>query len=138
MRWRHWSSNCSTGADCSDGATRIGIDVAPGISALQGAAARAGAPLGHDFCTISLSDLLTPWEDIQRRVRAAGEGDFVVAFYNPVSKKRRTSACLGARRTAASSAGGYAGHPGDQSGAPRRSRAHGAARRIRRWTMWTC
>jgi len=74
----------------SDGATRIGITVAPGISALQGAAARAGAPLGHDFCTISLSDLLTPWEDIQRRVRAAGEGDFVIAFYNPVSRKRRT------------------------------------------------
>jgi precorrin-4/cobalt-precorrin-4 C11-methyltransferase len=64
--------------------------VSPGISALQAAAARAGAPLGHDFCTISLSDLLTPWEDIQRRVLAAGEGDFVIAFYNPVSKKRRT------------------------------------------------
>mgnify|MGYP000200153885 CR=1 FL=1 len=73
----------------SDAARRIGIAVSPGISALQAAAARAGAPLGHDFCTISLSDLLTPWEDIQRRVRAAGEGDFVVAFYNPVSKKRR-------------------------------------------------
>ena len=76
--------------DLSDGARRIAIAVAPGISALQGAAARAGAPLGHDFCTISLSDLLTPWRDIQRRVRAAGEGDFVIAFYNPVSKKRRT------------------------------------------------
>ena len=73
----------------SDAARRIEIAVSPGISALQAAAARAGAPLGHDFCTISLSDLLTPWEDIQRRVRAAGEGDFVVAFYNPVSKKRR-------------------------------------------------
>jgi len=71
-------------------ARRIEIAVSPGISALQAAAARAGAPLGHDFCTISLSDLLTPWEDIQRRVKAAGEGDFVVAFYNPVSKKRRT------------------------------------------------
>ena len=71
-------------------ARRIEIAVSPGISALQAAAARAGAPLGHDFCTISLSDLLTPWEDIQRRVRAAGEGDFVIAFYNPVSKKRRT------------------------------------------------
>ena len=46
--------------------------------------------VGHDFCTISLSDLLTPWEDIQRRVTAAAEGDFVIAFYNPVSKKRRT------------------------------------------------
>ncbi len=74
----------------SEPARRIAIAVAPGISALQAAAARAGAPLGHDFCAISLSDLLTPWADIQRRVRAAGEGDFVVAFYNPVSKRRRT------------------------------------------------
>ena len=78
------------GHDLTDAARRIAIACSPGISALQGAAARAGAPLGHDFCTISLSDLLTPWEDIQRRVRAAGEADFVVAFYNPVSKKRRT------------------------------------------------
>ena len=74
----------------SDAASRVEVICSPGISALQGAAARAGAPLGHDFCTISLSDLLTPWADIQRRVRAAGEGDFVIAFYNPVSKKRRT------------------------------------------------
>lgn len=74
----------------TDAARRIAIAVAPGISALQAAAARAGAPLGHDFCTISLSDLLTPWPDIVRRVRAAAEGDFVVAFYNPVSKRRRT------------------------------------------------
>ena len=74
----------------SDGAGRIDIEVSPGISALQAAAARAGAPLGHDFCTISLSDLLTPWPDIQKRVRAAAEGDFVIAFYNPVSKRRRT------------------------------------------------
>ena len=79
-----------SGRDLSDAAKRIAIACSPGISALQGAAARAGAPLGHDFCTISLSDLLTPWEDIQRRVRAAGEADFVIAFYNPVSKKRRT------------------------------------------------
>lgn len=74
----------------SDAAHRIDVQVSPGISALQGAAARIGAPLGHDFCTISLSDLLTPWEHIQRRVKAAGEGDFVIAFYNPVSMKRRT------------------------------------------------
>lgn len=74
----------------TDAARRIEIAVSPGISALQAAAARAGAPLGHDFCTISLSDLLTPWEDIKRRVTAAGQGDFVIAFYNPVSKKRRT------------------------------------------------
>lgn len=60
----------------------------PGISAIQATAARVGAPLGHDFCTISLSDLLTPLETIMTRVDAAGRGDFVVAFYNPVSRKR--------------------------------------------------
>ncbi len=74
----------------SDAAKRIEVQCTPGVSALQGAAARAGAPLGHDFCTISLSDLLTPREDIIRRLHAAAEGDFVVAFYNPVSKTRRT------------------------------------------------
>lgn len=74
----------------SDAARRIDLIVSPGISALQAAAARAGAPLGHDFCTISLSDLLTPWDDIKRRVAAAAAGDFVIAFYNPVSKRRRT------------------------------------------------
>lgn len=74
----------------SAAAKRIAIEVSPGISALQAASARAGAPLGHDFCTISLSDLLTPWEAIQMRVKAAAEGDFVIAFYNPVSKRRRT------------------------------------------------
>lgn len=74
----------------SDAAKRVKIINAPGISALQAAAARAGAPLGHDFCTISLSDLLTPWETIEQRIKAAAEGDFVIAFYNPVSKRRRT------------------------------------------------
>jgi cobalt-precorrin 5A hydrolase/precorrin-3B C17-methyltransferase len=74
----------------SDAARRATVTVAPGISALQAAAARAGAPLGHDFCAISLSDLLTPWDVIERRVRAAADGDFVVAFYNPVSMRRRT------------------------------------------------
>ena len=69
---------------------RVEVIVAPGISALQAAAARVGAPLGHDFCTISLSDLLTPWGTIEARVRAAAEGDFVIAFYNPVSQRRRT------------------------------------------------
>ena len=69
---------------------RVAITVSPGVSALQAAAARIGAPIGHDFCTVSLSDLLTPWEDIERRLRAAADGDFVVALYNPVSKRRRT------------------------------------------------
>ena len=64
------------------------IAVCPGVSALQAAAARAGAPLGNDFCAVSLSDLLTPWTAIERRVRAAAAGDFVVAFYNPVSRRR--------------------------------------------------
>ena len=67
---------------------RVAVQVCPGISALQAAAARSGAPLGHDFCTISLSDLLTPWDAIERRLRAAADGDFVVAFYNPVSRRR--------------------------------------------------
>lgn len=69
---------------------RIEIIGLPGISAMQVAASRAGAPLGHDFCAISLSDLLTPWEAIEARLRAAAEGDFVVALYNPVSARRTT------------------------------------------------
>lgn len=74
----------------SDAARRAEVVSAPGISALQAAAARAGAPLGHDFCAISLSDLLTPREAILKRLQAAAEGDFVIAFYNPVSRRRRT------------------------------------------------
>jgi cobalt-precorrin 5A hydrolase / precorrin-3B C17-methyltransferase len=69
---------------------RVAIDVIPGVSALQAAAARAGAPLGHDFCAISLSDLLTPWPTIERRLVAAASGDFVVALYNPRSARRVT------------------------------------------------
>ncbi len=70
-------------------ARRVEIASAAGITAMQAASARAGAILGHDFCAVSLSDLLTSREDILRRVRAAGQGDFVVAFYNPVSRNRR-------------------------------------------------
>lgn len=70
-----------------DGATPA-VEVFPGISALQSAAARVGAPLMHDFCAISLSDLLTPWEVIQQRLGAAAQADFVVALYNPKSKTR--------------------------------------------------
>ncbi len=68
---------------------RTEIVAAPGVSAMQLAAARVGAPLGHDFCAISLSDLLTPWDTIDHRLRAAAEGDFVVALYNPASQRRR-------------------------------------------------
>ena len=74
----------------SEAAKRVAVVNAPGVSALQAASARAGALLGHDFCTISLSDLLTPRDQIVRRLHAAAQGDFVIAFYNPVSKRRRT------------------------------------------------
>ena len=66
----------------------VELEVVPGISAMQAAASRAGAILGHDFCTISLSNLLTPWETIEKRLHACGQGDFVVSFYNPRSQKR--------------------------------------------------
>lgn len=65
-----------------------GVQVFPGITALQAAAARVGAPLMHDFCAISLSDLLTPWPVIEKRLVAAAQGDFVTAIYNPKSQKR--------------------------------------------------
>jgi cobalt-precorrin 5A hydrolase / precorrin-3B C17-methyltransferase len=68
---------------------RVAVVVSPGVSALQAAAARVGAPLGHDFCAISLSDLLTPWAEIERRLEAAAAGDFVTALYNPASSRRR-------------------------------------------------
>ncbi len=67
----------------------IDLMVIPGISAFQAAAARAGGPLGHDFCVISLSDLMTSWETIQTRLEAAAMGDFVVALYNPRSARRQ-------------------------------------------------
>ncbi|MCF2972313.1 precorrin-3B C(17)-methyltransferase [Synechococcus sp. Nb3U1] len=64
------------------------LEVLPGISALQAAAAQLGSPLMHDFCAISLSDLLTPWPVIEKRLQAAATADFVVALYNPRSKQR--------------------------------------------------
>jgi cobalt-precorrin 5A hydrolase/precorrin-3B C17-methyltransferase len=67
----------------------IELMILPGISALQAAASRAGAPLGHDFCVISLSDLMTPWERIRGRIEAAASADFVVALYNPSSARRQ-------------------------------------------------
>lgn len=66
----------------------LDIVVCPGISAMQAAAARLGAPLGHDFCAISLSDNLKPWPLVAKRLRAAADGDFVIALYNPASKAR--------------------------------------------------
>ena len=66
----------------------VGVEIVPGITAASGGAAVLGAPLMHDFAVISLSDLLTPWEKIEKRIRAAAEADFVICIYNPSSKKR--------------------------------------------------
>ena len=66
----------------------VEIEVLPGISAFQKAASLLGAPVGHDFCIISLSDLMTPWQVIERRIKAAAQGDFVTAIYNPKSNGR--------------------------------------------------
>jgi precorrin-3B C17-methyltransferase len=67
---------------------RFELTVIPGITAASSGAAELGAPLNHDFCVISLSDLLTPWELIEKRLRAAALGDFAIAIYNPSSRKR--------------------------------------------------
>lgn len=66
----------------------VEIQVAPGISAMQAASAAIGAPLGHDFSVISLSDILKSWSIIEQRITTAAQGDFAIAFYNPVSKER--------------------------------------------------
>jgi precorrin-2 C20-methyltransferase/precorrin-3B C17-methyltransferase len=67
----------------------VDVRVVPGLSAMQAAAARVGAPLGHDFCVLSLSDNLKPWDVVERRLHAAGAADLVLALYNPASRTRR-------------------------------------------------
>jgi cobalt-precorrin 5A hydrolase/precorrin-3B C17-methyltransferase len=66
----------------------LDIQVCPGVSAMQAAAAQIGAPIGHDFCAISLSDILKPWDVIEQRIAQAAAADFVIAFYNPISSQR--------------------------------------------------
>ncbi|MEE3627833.1 precorrin-3B C(17)-methyltransferase [Nitrospirillum sp. BR 11752] len=66
----------------------VPVRVCPGVSAMLAAAARVGAPLGHDFCVLSLSDNLKPWDLVLKRLRLAAEGDLVIALYNPISKAR--------------------------------------------------
>jgi cobalt-precorrin 5A hydrolase / precorrin-3B C17-methyltransferase len=66
----------------------VELQICPGVSAMQAAAALVGAPLGHDFCVISLSDILKPWAEIERRLELAAQGDFVIALYNPISSQR--------------------------------------------------
>ena len=75
--------------ELSDRYPDVEIEVVPGITAALSGAAVLGAPVNHDFCIISLSDLLTPWEKIEKRLRAAAEGDFAIAIYNPSSHKRK-------------------------------------------------
>ena len=72
-----------------DGYRDIGVAVVGGVTAANSGAALLGAPLNHDYCVISLSDLLTPWETIEKRLRAAIDGDFAIALYNPSSHKRK-------------------------------------------------
>jgi len=67
----------------------VDVRVVPGVSAMQAAAARVGAPLGHDFCVVSLSDQLKPWEIVERRLDAAGAADLALALYNPASRTRK-------------------------------------------------
>ena len=66
----------------------VEVEIVPGVTAALSGAALLGAPLGHDFCVISLSDLLTPWEIIEKRLECAAQGDFALCIYNPSSKKR--------------------------------------------------
>lgn len=65
------------------------VEIVPGVTAALSGAALLGAPLGHDFCVISLSDLLTPWEIIEKRLQCAAEADFAVCLYNPASRRRK-------------------------------------------------
>ncbi|PSW05970.1 precorrin-3B C(17)-methyltransferase [Photobacterium lipolyticum] len=66
------------------------VEIVPGITAANACASLVGAPLGHDSCTISLSDLLTPWPEIEKRIHAAADADFAITFYNPRSRKRQS------------------------------------------------
>jgi precorrin-2 C20-methyltransferase/precorrin-3B C17-methyltransferase len=72
----------------------VAVRVVPGVTAAQAAAARVGAPLGHDYCVLSLSDRLKPWPVIERRLEAAGAADLVLALYNPASRTRTTQLAL--------------------------------------------
>lgn len=101
----------------------VALRVAPGVSAAQAVAARAGAPLGHDFATISLSDNLKAWSVIEARLDAAAGADFVLALYNPASRRRpwqlgRALAAIGRHRVPATPVvvGRDVGRPGEDVG----------------------
>jgi precorrin-3B C17-methyltransferase len=78
----------SAGLESGDMDRAIQLEIVPGVPALCAGASLLGAPLTHDFAAVSLSDLLTPWEVIERRLRAAAEADFVIVLYNPRSRRR--------------------------------------------------
>jgi precorrin-2 C20-methyltransferase/precorrin-3B C17-methyltransferase len=78
-----------SGDDGASAFAGVEVRIVPGLSAMQAAAARVGAPLGHDFCVISLSDVLKPWAVIEQRLDAAAGADLVIAIYNPASGTRR-------------------------------------------------
>ena len=116
----------------------------PGITAMLAVAARIGAPLGHDFCAISLSDNLKPWDLIERRLDAASQAGFVIALYNPISKARpwqlgRAFECLRANLPASTPVifGRAAGRPDERiesvplGGCRSRQRRHGDLRHHR-------
>ena len=123
----------------------VEVRIVPGLSAMQAAAARVGAPLGHDFCVVSLSDQLKPWEVVERRLDAAGAADLVLALYNPASRTRREQLAravevlrapsrrrdAGRRRARGRRAGGVGlGHDARRARPRRRRHAHAADRRV--------
>lgn len=115
----------------------VEVAVVPGITAALSGAAVLGAPLGHDFCVISLSDLLTPWETISRRLECAAAGDFALCLYNPASRKRRDylrRACeILLRHRSGDTVCGWVRNIGGRGRSPAADAA-GAAGRSR----WTC
>ena len=87
-RVRHGQPGAGNGGKAYGRSSRPELVVVPGISAVNACASLLGAPIAHDFAVISLSDLLTPWSKIERRLAAAAEADFVIALYNPQSQRR--------------------------------------------------
>jgi precorrin-2 C20-methyltransferase/precorrin-3B C17-methyltransferase len=83
------AAEAAEAGEAGGAAAGVEVRVLPGLTAMQAAAARVGAPLGHDFCVLSLSDNLKPWDLVERRLRAAAEADLVLALYNPASRSRR-------------------------------------------------
>jgi precorrin-3B C17-methyltransferase len=79
---------CEQIESCDDAWRGLDVTIVPGVTAMLAVAARVGAPLGHDFCAISLSDNLKPWDVVERRLDGAAGGGFVIALYNPISSAR--------------------------------------------------